>query len=579
MNRTIEAILKLSAKLGSTAAFGQMAGKLAMVDKQAKAFNRTQGLMARNAGFAASAIGRLIAPAAIAYGTTRAVKNYANLERAINRIGITADASAAETRAAMEAVQSAAQQYALPIDEAVAGLESLVASGKNLKEAMAFLPSVLATAQASGSAVADIATTADAMSSSLGISADRMTAAFDILAAAGKAGKFELRDMAAELPSLAPAFAALGYTGEAGLKKLAAAAQTVRIQTGSSAEAATALQNVFQKMEASQTVSNFAKFGVDLRKEMAKARAEGKDVLDTFIRLSQVATKGDLAKLPQLFSDMQLLQGMRALMTGAEGMERLVAALGKADGTVLQDLNRVLGDTESKIQKLKTSWDKFLTSLGGAVVDSGGGGALDWMSDRIESGSKIDAAKKDRGGNVVSPERFKTYDIRTARKMLAFEAGHWPDRDRALPALDYPTAAPSFDTPIPIPTPRPTGPQAVWRRSDPLTGGMDFGDKRQNERTARAAAMDAGGWANEADKVTQALTTGGDKAGQAVESGVAQGGDQAARAMADAIRQAGADAAAKISAAVAGAAARLRFAEQPVRANRGRSGPEYEAMP
>ena len=57
-NRTIEAILRLSAKLGSMSAFGQMGGKLTDIDRKAKAFNRSQ--KAINRSMAALPVGRFL---------------------------------------------------------------------------------------------------------------------------------------------------------------------------------------------------------------------------------------------------------------------------------------------------------------------------------------------------------------------------------------------------------------------------------------------------------------------------------------------------------------------------------------
>lgn len=588
MNRTVEAILKLSAKLGNTAAFGQLAAKMAMVDKQAKAYNRTQGAIARTANAAYLATARLMAPAAIAYGAASAVKSYAALERQIGRIGITAEASAAETQAVMGGLQMAASQYAMPINDVIAGLETLVASGRNLQDAMAFLPSVLATAQASGSEVAAVAATADAMASSLGISADRMTASFDILAAAGKAGKFELRDMAAELPALAPAFAALGYRGEAGLMKLAAALQTVRAQTGSSSEAATNLMNVFQKMETNDTVKRFHEFGIDLRREMDKARADGRDLLKTFLILSEQALKGDYSKIPQLFGDQQVQKGMRALLTGAEGMERIEAALHEVDGTVLQDLNRVLSDTESKVQRLENAFKKLWNSAGAALADVGGADVMEGVADNLEYGSYMREGLKKRGMSYWERENwiFKNTFDPTARNLAAFEGG-WRSKEGWLAAQGPMSASPELPSHSgyagaapPVPTPRPMPMTAEEQRRSYGKAISQMPKPTRDEVAARrAAVMDAGGWANEADKVTQALAAGGDQAAQKLASG----GEEAGKAIggsADELRAAGDYIAAAIRSAGAGVAAQVRAAgASAIRADVGRSGPQYEGRP
>ena len=591
MNKTIEAVLKLSAKLGNVAAFNQLGAKMAAVNKQAAAYNRTQRSIAKATSAAYLATARLIAPAAVAYGAASAVKSYARIERQIGRIGITAEASAAETREAMASLQAAAARYAMPFDEATAGLETLVASGKSLKEAMAFLPSVLATAQATGAEVAAVASTADAMTTSLGIGADRMTAAFDILAKAGKDGKFEMRDMAAEFSALAPAFAALGYRGEEGLKKLAAAAQTVRAQTGSSAEAATNLMSVFQKMETDETVNRFRKFGIDLRRELSTARAEGRDLLKTFVSLSEQAMKGDMSKIPQLFGDQEMQKGMRALLMGADSMERLVVALGNADGTVMKDLGRVLGDTQAKVERLTGSFDRLWTSVGAALTDLGAADTMDKMTEGI---ARAEATKKGLEARGVKGELAQAWWQMNAseseRNAVIWEgryrsAADLANRDAyAAHAAGRGTAPAMPIGSVAMPTPRPGD-----RPGRRIRGGKGHGEgqvqirmgsdapsmTRDQAATARAQVMDAGGWANEADKVTQALASGGDKAGQAVKGAAETGG----QSMATAILSAGRTVAAEIGAAIAAGASKVKAANQPIRANTGRSGPEFEGVP
>lgn len=232
-NREIEAILRVSSKLGSMTALKTLESKLAAVNRQAEAFNRTSrfSALSTSVGRVRSEmmmLGRYVAPAALAYGAVQAMRSYAQVEQQIARIGITADATQAQTAAAMGKLQSVARDLHAPFDDVVGGMGSLVASGKSLDEAFAFLPSVGKAAVASGADMNDMATTADALSTSLGITAGEMERAFDDLAFSGKMGKFELRDMAAELPSLTPAFAALGYRGPEALRKLAVTLQAVR---------------------------------------------------------------------------------------------------------------------------------------------------------------------------------------------------------------------------------------------------------------------------------------------------------------------------------------------------------------
>lgn len=404
---TIKAQLELSALDKTKPGITSAARRLEMLDKTAKKVERTTRAVTRaeRASSRVAAVNRtaarteaallaraggILAPAAIAYGAARSVQRFASVERAINRIGITAGATAAETKTAFGVIDQAAYDYAMTQDAVTAGLDSLVASGRDLPSALAFLPAVTATAQAAGAEITDMATTADALGNSFDITGDKMQSAFDILVMAGKEGKFELKDMASYLPTLAPAFEVLGYKGEAGIKKLAAALQIVRQRTGSAGEAATAFQNVLQKMETEETAKKFGKFGIDLRAEMAKARKEGADLLDVFVKLATEAVDGDLSKLPQLFGDQQMLVGVRALIQGGDDLTAMVNRLGGAAGSTKRDLDRLLGDTQTKIDRMSSSWDRLVKNFGAGVADYANP-AMDYLNTDMETGQAYEA--------------------------------------------------------------------------------------------------------------------------------------------------------------------------------------------
>ena len=305
------------------------------------------------------------AAAAIAgYAAAKSYSKFADVERQIGRIALNADKGAEIVGPTITKLQQVAQKTALSFEDVAGGLDTLVASGRSLEDSLAFLPSVALTAQASGAAISDIALSADAMAGSMKISAAEMQSAFDVLLAGGKAGKFESRDMAQYLPSLLPAFSALGYEGVEGITKMAAMLQVVRNQAGSSAEAATYLGNVFQKMYSEETAKKFKKFGVNLPKALDQAKKESKDILDVFLDMVQLATKGDLSKLTQLFTDAEMQKGVRALIMGRPDLEKFTHALSNVDGSALRDFNQIADDSAAKIQKFWNLWEKLETQLG-----------------------------------------------------------------------------------------------------------------------------------------------------------------------------------------------------------------------
>ncbi|CDX55867.1 putative Phage tail tape measure protein [Mesorhizobium plurifarium] len=514
-----------------------------------------------------------IATAAAGYVAIRTARDYAQLERTIGRIIINADKPATAIRPTIAVLQELADKSKMPFDNVVQGLETLIAAGRSLEDALAFLPTVARTAQASGAEMSDIALTADALSNSLGITADKMQEAFDILAFEGKAGKFELKDMAAELPAIAPAFAALGYKGTEGLKKLAAMLEIVRNQTGSSSEAATNFSNILQKAYGSQVATNFKKYGIDIRSELDKTRKAGGDVIQTLVDQTNKALKGDLSKLPLIFTDIQMQQGMRALLTQMPELKKHLDALAGASGTVAKDFAQITGDAEGNWQQLINNIQKTATALGdlsGRALNP----ALDKVNDRLSDMMAVDkgyealrgsgrdplsyaAEFKDRF-NKQHPElgmfdRFTGASAEKAFRDALKQLGRGEIRNvfDALQAKileDRQTREPNTGMPVsstPVPTPRPK----TWAEMTPA--------ERQYQVYAQGRHAPAkGGQAYvppspgnpgigpnvagfDADEFERRLQSGGADAGSKIAEGGTQAGQNAAQTFTSGVAGAG----------------------------------------
>ena len=403
---------------------------LKKTDKQASASrkfltNQKAAIAGLATGFGAVQAGRF-ALGAIADG--------ANLERELTRIGIKAEATRDQTKAALTDIQELTLNFGFSdIRPALQGLDTLTETGFNLQESLDFLPSVLLTAQASGAATQDIALTAESLATSLKITSDEMQHSFDILVAAGKAGKFELKDMAKELPTLASGFQAIGGTGIEGLKEIAAILQTIRIRTGSSGQAATQLQNIFSKLNSQQTTKAFKKRGIDLDKVFKDAADSGESLIDALVRatdkatgggllksasqlkkevdeavkggekmeeayarLSKELTKADTTQFSKIFTDQEFRLGMLSLVSGREDLKGLLDELSRDDvnGGAMGDFSRLMDDNQAKIDKMSASWEIFKNSLYGEssnVISP----ALDFFSNHFV-GNRLGDLQEDR---------------------------------------------------------------------------------------------------------------------------------------------------------------------------------------
>lgn len=606
MTREVEARLKISARDATGRTFGAIAGKLGEIDKRASAFNRRQTLMARQAQELFGVLSRYAGPAVLGYAATGALKNFAALERQMTRIGITAGASAGETERAWSGVQQIAKDLNYDsVQPAIEGLDTLVASGQSLEEALAFLPAVLATAQASGAATSDIANTGLKAASALKIEASELQRAFDIMVAGGKAGQFELKDMAQYIPGLANSFATLGYTGEDGLKKLVALLQTIREDTGDASAAATQAQNIFGKMYSEETSNKFKKFGINLREEMKAAQKAGEDAVSAFIRLSEKAIKGDYSKLPLLFSDQEFRLGMQSLMTSTDSLEKFLDMMNSAevDGTVFRDINRVMSDTQASIDRMSNSWERLKNSFGAAIAPVATEG-MDAVSKSLDYHGSVNAGLE-KSGVKGFWERTK-FGLTSSddEKMRMAIIGDYKNRadladyylrqyesgtvkasvgrqGRPVTMAEFPGVT-SGKTPIPGQRPQAAKPsvQRVPTIVEPAAPEIAAMGQDMFRMPSRQEVKDAFkielGFKKESEEAAQAVADGGKQAGQAIEESAAfikVAGYDVSTAIANA---------AKDLLAAATAINRLSFAAgggTGVNANTGRSMPPAAGRP
>lgn len=423
--QTIEAKAILSAADKTGGVFASIAAKIRGMNAAASAANRSAmasgaavaaahrgnaGIAAKVGGMSDAALmaaSRIAAPAAIAVAAGKAVKRYADVDLAMKRIGITADASDEEVGKFQKNLRETASANALSFDSVKGGMESLIAGGMELGQANKVIGAVSKTAQASGSDVAEMATTVLSLSQNAEVGADKMQVALDSLAKAGKEGKFEFKDMARYLPSILPAAAAVGTKGVEGVQNMAAALQTMRLGAGTSEEAATNMQNVLSKMNSTETAKKFKKMGVDLESSMKKAKAGGKDALETFVELTDTATKGDLSQLPKLFQDMQVQAGMRAMMMYRKEYDKFKASIKNSGGTIDKDLARVLDSPAAKMAQMAQSADRLVTSIGGGLVAA--------MNAASNAGSKLFGGEGKGGAPGIMDKVSETIDRATEK--------------------------------------------------------------------------------------------------------------------------------------------------------------------
>ena len=248
------------------------------------------------------------------------------------------------------------------------GVDFLLGMGLDKDRAMEIMPDITKAAVAYTAEIQDLAKAGFSALDNLKVPANQFAKALDAMATSGKMGAFELKDMAAEFPSLTAAAQALQITGVGGVAKLAAALQIARKGAGTSAEAATNTANLMQKIISPDTTKKFQKAGIDIRKELKKVQATGGDVFEMIASLITKATKGDLSKLGDFFQDAQVQKFLLPLIQNIDEYRKIRDAALGANGTVEEDYQRRLKTSAASMALFKARVENIAIAIGSILL-------------------------------------------------------------------------------------------------------------------------------------------------------------------------------------------------------------------
>lgn len=316
--------------------------------------------------------GRMVEAAAVAYALARAVSSplraATEFETVLEDIGQKLDAPVSKLPELGKEIRAVARQTTQSASEIAKGMDVLAGMGASRDDALGLLTPIGKAATAYNASIADLAQAGYAALDNLKVPASEFGKALDAMAQAGKAGAFELKDMAQYFPSLGAAYQGLGQTGVSSVADLAAALQVVRKGTGDSAEAATNLSNILQKVYAPQTIKAFKKIGIDLRKEMQRAAKAGMTPIEAIADITRKALKGDLSRLGDLFSDAQVQKGLRPLIQNLDLYRQIRAEAMAAQGVVEADYQRRLVTGQLAAERIRIAFENLNLAIGAALL-------------------------------------------------------------------------------------------------------------------------------------------------------------------------------------------------------------------
>lgn len=303
--------------------------------------------------------------AAIITGATTAyaIKNAANLELRLTRLGIQAEISQKQVNDLNNEIYRISQLRDINInpDELLSAVEKIVSKTGNLEFAQDNLKNLAYTISATGAAGNDVGAMAADLFEKFDIKdANQMIATLGMLVNQGKAGAFELRDLATQGERVTAAYGQMGRTGVKAAAEMGAMLQMARKATGSPEQAATALEAFIRNLNAVEKRSMLQKAGIQLiDPEDPKRMRSAVEIAKDLIKL----TKGDVSKIGRVID----AEGIRALnamiieykQTGTfETVDSFVNISQESKG-LLADSARVAGTLDSSLTSLKTAWSGF----------------------------------------------------------------------------------------------------------------------------------------------------------------------------------------------------------------------------
>lgn len=314
----------------------------------------------------ANAQAALVPLAAVGAAVTKAAMSFATFEDALLDIGLKTRIFGAELTAFGQRVRAQSEALNMSSTDLLKGIDKLAAGGLSMDVAEKAFPAIAKAALATKATIEDLSTATVSLSNNLKVAPGDIVAALDAMAAAGAAGRFELKDMARYFPKLGSLYAGMGQTGVKAVGELSAMLQATIETSGNAEGAAAALRDVMSKITGDQAVKAFKKAGIDIEKVMAKARKEGR-VMEAIHDSLMKATGGDVSLLNKFFGDVEAQNGARAFMQQWEKFLEARKAAQDSKGMIDADFDRRMKLIVEMSRNAARAFEELSASVGEAL--------------------------------------------------------------------------------------------------------------------------------------------------------------------------------------------------------------------
>lgn len=294
-------------------------------------------------------------------GITEAIPEAIALEHQLRELGNVGQLSAEQLKEMDERLGSISRYTNQSRGEIAEGLNVLVASGIDPTAALDYMNVIGRTATAAQAEIVDISKTAFSVTDNLKVNVNDLAKTMDILAQAGKEGRFELKDMSAAFPSLTAGASMLGMKGVPAVAQLGAALQVAMKGAGSAPEAATNFESFLQAITSPMAVNRFKElYGVNLPAFLNQVISENKDPIEEMVVLINRLTGGDVFKVSEIFRNKTDLNFLKPMMQNLDEYRRIKASALGANGIMDEDFNHMMETTTEQFKLLKINMKELV---------------------------------------------------------------------------------------------------------------------------------------------------------------------------------------------------------------------------
>lgn len=379
-----QSTLKVSLLDGVTAMAGRISASLLGIGRAARGANtagfgkQLSAAVQSQARSVAVLHAKILAATASAWALSRALQAAVNpassFQTTLLDIAQKADLSDDAMAGLGGRIRKIAKDVGRGAGDVAKGVDVLLGMGMGEKDAMGVIPTISKAATAYRAEIEDLSKASMAAMDNLGVKVAEMPRALDAMARSGKEGAFELNDQARYFASLASLGQTLGLKGVTGVAEISSALQVIRKGAGTSEEAATRLSDVFGKITSQETVKKFGKLGVNIEKNLKKARLQAEktgkpfSAIDFVVENLNKALKGDVGNIGKIFQDKEARLGAIALMQYYNEFKRIRDASLSASGEVDKDFARRAATFETTLARFKGAAEELGIALGSRLL-------------------------------------------------------------------------------------------------------------------------------------------------------------------------------------------------------------------